>query len=207
MSRFPSHIWRKAVCKLPIPPAQRLVLLALAEYADYQTGRDAWPGRARLMADTGMGKGTVDRALNAGRKHGVIVQTASGHRGANPVFHLVRPESAPVEALKRPTTDVESAPVVGRQPTHIPTPRTTPMHVSSSTVAVAPSELDSDERTFASGDASPSTADKDDDVSYSGGGYSSSGDALEEWRSKRESREAPAERDEPPRSTWRELFG
>jgi len=132
MPGFPTHMWRKAVLALPIPHAQKVVLIALAEYADYQTGRDAWPGRANLMSDCRVGKGTVDRALNAGRKHGVIVQVAPGHKGANPVFHLVRqsaPErtqSAPAvgrnRAPKRPTTDTQSAPLVGRLPTPIPTP-------------------------------------------------------------------------------------
>ena len=93
MPGFPSHIWRKRVLALPIPHAQKCVLIALAEYADYQTGRDAWPGRDRLMVDAGVQRVTVNRALNAGRKHGVIVQTGAGRKRLNAAFNLVRPDS------------------------------------------------------------------------------------------------------------------
>ncbi len=92
MSGFPSHIWRKQVCALPIPAAQKVVLIRMAEYADYRTGADAWPGRDALADDCGVSPSVVDRARNAGRKHGVIVQTAGGHKGANPVYKLVLPK-------------------------------------------------------------------------------------------------------------------
>ncbi len=50
--------WSRAV-----PPAHKLVLLALAEHAD-PVGQ-CWPSIARLTADTGLARSTVVTALNA----------------------------------------------------------------------------------------------------------------------------------------------
>jgi hypothetical protein len=123
MSGFPSHVWRKAVCALPIPPAQKIVLIRLAEYADYTTGRDAWPGRQRLADDCQVSPSVVDRAVKAGKRHKVIEQTARGHVGTNPVFCLVAPDDcASAVTTKRVTTDNQSASLVTHLPTPIPTP-------------------------------------------------------------------------------------
>jgi hypothetical protein len=126
MSGFPSHVWRKVVCALPIPAAQKVVLIRLAEYADYTTGRDAWPGRQRLADDCGVSPSAVDRAIKAGRRHKMIRQTGAGHKGANPEFCLVAPDQSASAVThyrpKRVTTDNQSASLVTRLPTHAPTP-------------------------------------------------------------------------------------
>lgn len=147
MSGFPSHVWRKCVCALPISAAHKVVLIRLAEYADYETGRDAWPGRSRLAEDCRVSPSAVDRAVKAGKRHGVIRQTAGGHRGANPVFCLAMPEESASlltrYAGKRVTGDKESASLLTRLPTPIPTP-TNEKRVTTDALSLAPSSSDLD---------------------------------------------------------------
>jgi len=122
MPGFPSHVWRKAVCALPIPAAQKVVLIRMAEYADYHTGRDAWPGRDALARDCCVSPSVVDRARRNGRKHGVVEQTAGGHKGANPVYRLTLPKDV--------SSDNQRTSVV----TSLPTPRPTPLSMAGQQV-------------------------------------------------------------------------
>ncbi len=87
--------WRLSVLKAVMPAHHRLVLLALHECADYQDGTNAWPGRDTLAHMSGASPSTVDRALAAGLKLGLIERTANGYRGQRPVYRLLpQPECA-----------------------------------------------------------------------------------------------------------------
>ena len=72
-------MWRRRIYALPIPDSQKIVLLALAEYADWNQHDGAHPGSQRLNSDTGASRSTVARALAAGIELGVIEQTGRGH--------------------------------------------------------------------------------------------------------------------------------
>lgn len=71
--------WRRCVYALPIPSQHKIVLLALGEYADWDTHDGAHPGTRRLCSDTGCSEKTVQRALAAGVERGLLTQTARGH--------------------------------------------------------------------------------------------------------------------------------
>lgn len=75
--------WRRNVYALPIPSQHKVVLLALAEYADWTTHRGAHPGTKRLCADTGYSASTVQRALIAGDERGLLALKARGHNTNN----------------------------------------------------------------------------------------------------------------------------
>lgn len=76
--------WRRDVCGVAaLTPAQRLVLLALETYADYQDGDDAYPGVIRLAEICGLGTRVVEAALSNGRRLCLIERT----RPANPKRH------------------------------------------------------------------------------------------------------------------------
>jgi hypothetical protein len=55
--------WRRHVYESDLPAPPKLVGLALSEYADYRTGRNAYPGNRRLMGMTSYTEPTVIKAL------------------------------------------------------------------------------------------------------------------------------------------------
>jgi hypothetical protein len=76
----PVQRWRDAVLSptCDLPATLRLVALALAQYADWDTLEDARPGPARLAAMTGASSRTVKRALGELVRRGYITQTSRG---------------------------------------------------------------------------------------------------------------------------------
>lgn len=69
--------------------AQRVVLLALETFADYQDGTNARPGIERLTQKCGLTERAVETALKRGREVGLIQRTANGYKGHAAVYRLV----------------------------------------------------------------------------------------------------------------------
>ncbi len=84
--------WREYVLGCTeLTPAERLVLLALAEFADWKSGADARPGVAHLAAMCGLKSRVVERALARGRELKLIEQVARANprRNLAAVYRLV----------------------------------------------------------------------------------------------------------------------
>ena len=64
---FQAMVW---ALKQPAKPAEKLLLLAIANYADEQ-GR-AWPSLERLCTDTGMSRATIKRCFKKLEDGGII---------------------------------------------------------------------------------------------------------------------------------------
>jgi Helix-turn-helix domain len=60
-----------------LTPASKLVLTTLAQYVNSED-HTAWPDFDTLAADTSVGRRTVIRAINAGRKLGIIRRIYKG---------------------------------------------------------------------------------------------------------------------------------
>jgi len=91
--------WREHVYGCPeLSEAQRLVLLALSEFADWPDGTNAHPGTDRLAELCGLKTRAVEYALARGRALKLIQQTqrAKPKRGWASVYRLV-----PVPAITR----------------------------------------------------------------------------------------------------------
>lgn len=79
MNTFNHRDWRRVVTgHKSLTTDHRLILLTLAEFADYKTGKRAHPGRVTLGERTRTSPRTVDRALSAGLALGLLAQTGSG---------------------------------------------------------------------------------------------------------------------------------
>lgn len=84
--------WREYVYGCPdLTTAQRLVLLALAEFADWPDGTNAYPGSERLAEICGLKLSAVEKALARGRELKLIQQTqpAKPKRGWAAVYRLL----------------------------------------------------------------------------------------------------------------------
>lgn len=60
--------------------AQKVVVIALSTYADFESGRRAFPGEQRLATDTGLGVRAVRYGLTAAVELGLIERTALPNR-------------------------------------------------------------------------------------------------------------------------------
>jgi hypothetical protein len=97
--------WREYVYGCPgLTLAQRVVLLALADFSDWPDGTNARSGVKRLAALCGFGTSVVEKALNRGRDLKLIHQTARANpkRGHAAVYRLV-----PVPDSTRTTVRIE----------------------------------------------------------------------------------------------------
>jgi hypothetical protein len=119
--------WRRAVYVLDTAPGNKVVLLALSEYADWNTHASAHPGVKRLMRDTGASTSTVKRALALGVASGLLEQKVSGHNGAASSYNLTLKGVAtePVQASR-----VSPASTKGVTSDPPPTPTPTQMYRS-----------------------------------------------------------------------------
>lgn len=84
--------WRREVfAESGLTAAQKLVLLALETFADYQDGTNARPGVAVLAEMCGLGISAVEKALRQGRELGFIEQTlrANPKRGLASTYRLL----------------------------------------------------------------------------------------------------------------------
>lgn len=118
-------LWLVAVLRArELTLGQRAVLGILAHFADWSTGRNAYPSRALLAQASGQSDSNVKRALSAGREAGYIEATSEGGirggRGVATVYRLTLPVSvvADVRASVRSDDDrkgSESAPVSDEQ--------------------------------------------------------------------------------------------
>lgn len=70
--------WERALLRLDLPGTTKLVALALATYADGETGEDIHPGEDRLAADCGLSDRVIRRHLATLRTAGLIERTARG---------------------------------------------------------------------------------------------------------------------------------
>ena len=92
--------------------AERLTLLVLQEFADWDTGRNARPGRDAIAEAAAVSARTVDRALTRGIELGLIERTANAWRHRAAEYRLVSfADSAPGVAHQR----VDGAPGVAHQ--------------------------------------------------------------------------------------------
>lgn len=82
--------WYRLVLAADLSAAAKAVLLALATYADYHRGTDAYPGEELLATSVGVDVRTVRRALAAGRDLALIEQTkrANPKGGTAAVYRL-----------------------------------------------------------------------------------------------------------------------
>jgi hypothetical protein len=83
--------WRRRVYKAQISSGSKVALLALAEYADWNTHSGAHPGMSRLVADTGLADKTVRRAL----AEGLALGSARASRCCRPGWCLTATAGAP----------------------------------------------------------------------------------------------------------------
>ena len=67
----------KLVRQTDLPHFERYVLWTLADYAN-DDGCDIWPALSRIMADTGLSNGTVNRALASLKRRGVLLNVRGG---------------------------------------------------------------------------------------------------------------------------------
>lgn len=86
--------WNRAVraCTADVlTAAQKVVVLALADYADYQDGTNAHPGEVRLAEECGLTARAVRSALAAAQAAGLIAKTAPANvrAGRAAVYRLV----------------------------------------------------------------------------------------------------------------------
>lgn len=84
--------WRRHVFGCTeLTAGERLVLLALAEFADFKSGADARPGVACLAVMCGLKSRVVERALARGRELSLIEQVARANprRNLAAVYRLV----------------------------------------------------------------------------------------------------------------------
>ena len=70
--------WRDAILRSDLPPAARLVALALSQHMNYDTLDRAYPGQSRLARETGYSVRTVQRQLKSLEDRGWIEQTFKG---------------------------------------------------------------------------------------------------------------------------------
>ena len=85
-----------------LPSGQRVVLMALATYADFETGENARPAVRTLMADTGRSRGQVIDHLGALEARGLI--TADHQPGKVTTYALRLDPSGNPDRLTRPGT-------------------------------------------------------------------------------------------------------
>lgn len=88
--------WNRAVraCQA-LTAAHKVVVLALADYADYADGTNAHPGQARLAEECALSGRAVCAALAAAQAAGLIEQTAPANvrTGRAAVYRLILPAS------------------------------------------------------------------------------------------------------------------
>jgi hypothetical protein len=97
--------WRKYVLGCTeLTEAQRLVLLALSEFADWPEGTNAFPGVKALEEMCGLKTSVVEKALSGGRRLKLIEQTqrAKPKRGWAAVYKLL-----PAPPITRTSVRVE----------------------------------------------------------------------------------------------------
>lgn len=97
--------WTVAVLRSPaFTPAQKNVLVALREFADFRHGGNARPGMGILTACSGASRAVVGKALAAAVDAGFLVRVKrgggrSGGPGSASVYQLSMPESVVADAL------------------------------------------------------------------------------------------------------------
>lgn len=103
------RLWvRHVLAHADLTPAHKAVLVALETYADYRDGTNAYPGIELLARSTNLGVRIVRYALLAGRRLGLIEQTAPANpnRGRAAVYRLLPVEhtgtTVPVETVDEP---------------------------------------------------------------------------------------------------------
>ncbi len=80
MSR--SMDWAQAaIVGCTLSPSARLVLLIVAQHADRNTGRNAWPSVARIAAASGYSRRTVQSALAELEADGLLIRQGKAFRG------------------------------------------------------------------------------------------------------------------------------
>jgi hypothetical protein len=77
-----------------LPPTLKLVAWTLANYAR-DDGRSIYPGLARLVTETGLGRATVYRALRALQDRGVL-QVEQPHAPHRPTHYRLEVSSLPM---------------------------------------------------------------------------------------------------------------
>ena len=80
-----SWIAMREVWKLNLPPTEKFVLLAIADFSNDKKGI-AWPSQSTIAAKTGYSRQTVNRAINRLREKRMIVssrQSAEGKSTSN----------------------------------------------------------------------------------------------------------------------------
>jgi hypothetical protein len=99
--------WRVA----DLTPAQKVVLLALADHADAEGGH-VYPSVARLVVKTSCGERTVRRALGQLREAKIIqvVQAASHHRSTEYRLDVARMKARQVDLPERHSRPARAAP-------------------------------------------------------------------------------------------------
>jgi len=98
--------WTEAIWAADdLTPTQKLVALAHATFADFQTGRDCYPGENRITAMTGLGRTSVIAARNVLEESGWLkASSRGGRRGSNRAtwYSLTIPTRSPGERVTRP---------------------------------------------------------------------------------------------------------
>lgn len=99
--------WIKVLRALPLPATTKLLGYALATNADFETGRDAFPGIDLLMVQTGVkSKQTVVTHLEKLRDDGLVSRrfrgSSAGRRGLADEYWLTLHDAARVAAGKKP---------------------------------------------------------------------------------------------------------
>lgn len=86
--------WKGILKRARLDFTTKAIAMFVADYADYQTGEDVYPGIARLVVETGASHSTVERALAKLRKLGLIRMTKRGNRrmGLSDEYALAVPE-------------------------------------------------------------------------------------------------------------------
>jgi hypothetical protein len=102
--------YRDAVHASDLQPLERLLLLTMARYATYETGRDCRPGAETLAAQTGISVRHVKR-LRAGLEGSWLHRVSSGGRTGTKrasEYHLTIPTSDTTSPVKLSTGDTVS---------------------------------------------------------------------------------------------------
>lgn len=86
--------WKGILKRARLDFTTKAIGMFVADYADFQTGEDVFPGGARLVVETGASHSTVERALAKLRKLGLIRMTKRGNRrrGLSDEYALAIPE-------------------------------------------------------------------------------------------------------------------
>ncbi|MFG6445304.1 helix-turn-helix domain-containing protein [Microbacterium sp. P07] len=96
------------VASRDLSPAQGFIVLRLMEYADYETGENAYPGLSRLGDDCGVTERTLSRALQQAKTLGLIRETqhggGSGDSARASVYRFLTSEKKRARGEAGPTT-------------------------------------------------------------------------------------------------------